>query len=226
MGNTPFVAGDRLGALPSCIKPELQLVKEFPILFSGPMVRAILEGRKTQTRRIFKVPSWSETDYMPPQLYPSLKGLHMVEDESRCLAPVKCPYGESGDRLWVREGTVVHTSIREQLCGYRADGCSATERFEKNMPSIHMRRAHCRIMLEITDVRVQRLQDITKEDAEAEGAEGGCENCGETPCHVGCVGHIPNFRDGFAHIWMKINGEASWHANPWVWAVTFKRAEA
>lgn len=210
---------------------------ERPILFSGPMVRAILAGTKTQTRRIVK-PQPPAT--MTREVYFSMQqewcftgpqrdteGNELPIDKWKggwpeCGENFSCPYGKIGDRLWVRESTVVHASIREQLCGYRAAGCNATEAFEKNMPSIHMRRAHCRIILEITAVRVQRLQDITEEDAKAEGAQGGCENCGETPCHPGCVGHKPNFRDGFAHIWMKINGEASWHANPWVWAITFK----
>jgi len=83
-----------------------------------------------------------------------------------------------------------------------------------------------RITLEITGVRVQRLLEITEEDAQAEGAACGCTNCGETPCTEDCFIHMPDYRDGFAHIWMSINGQGSWGENPWVWVLTFKRIEA
>jgi hypothetical protein len=177
-------------------------VKERPILFSGPMVRAILDGQKTQTRRIVK-----------PQ--PSIEGQepHLV----------RCPYGVPGDRLWVREtwGEGGMTKPGDPA-SYAADWPDAGA-IRKWRPSIHMPRWASRIDLEVTAVRVERLQAITEEDARAEGAahriarggdlSGALE--GETP-----IQHVAHFRD----LWDSINGERTpWASNPWVWVVSFKR---
>jgi hypothetical protein len=124
---------------------------------------------------------------------------------------IHCPYGKPGDRLWVREGTIVHASIREQLIGYTADGCYVSVAFEKRMPSIYMRRAHARITLEITEVRVQRLQEISEEDARTEGFGSAFG--------PGC------FSRAFDSYWDEINGAGTWALNPWVWVLTFKRIE-
>ena len=170
-------------------------MKDRPILFKPHMVRAILEGRKTQTRRVVK--EQGIADALPE---PWLKRM--------------CPYGEVGDRLWVREawsisgkkfrpgGPVVYRESGKEPLGGRW------------RPSIHMPRAASRLMLEITEVRIQRLDDITEEDAYAEGADTG---------YVGPGMHTR--RMGFFNLWESINGIESLDANPWVWAVTFKIAQ-
>jgi hypothetical protein len=141
-------------------------VKEHPILFSGPMVRAILEGRKTQTRRICKVPSIQPEN----------------ADTMRSIAE-SCPYGQPGDLLWVREtwGMKVGVGIL-----YRADGGVYETGGVVWKPSIHMRRADSRLTLRIADVRVQRVREIGAQDATAEGlpalslADGGVGNFRKT----------------------------------------------
>lgn len=210
---------------------------ERPILFSGPMVRAILAGTKTQTRRMVKEkPPASGQCLGDIEEHPDHEAEWFYWFDGGSKGPsFTCPYGNPGDRLGVREAWAVSCAYDSYpprdltphtgAVWYASGGGFEFENGERGIsrPSIFMPRWASRITLEVTEVRVQRLHDITEEDAKAEGAEGGCENCGETTCHIECVGHKPNFRDGYAHIWMKINGEASWHANPWVWAITFKQ---
>jgi hypothetical protein len=175
-------------------------VKERPMLFNGDMVRAILDGRKTQTRRIAKPRHCN----------------HGSEGQ-------RCPYGQPGDRLWVREtwsmdaGAVSEDAESDWHICYKAD-LSVTQALCTDAeclrlydsqrsawrPSIHMPRWASRITLEITDVRVERLQVISLDDAKAEGVET---------------------TDQYAELWCKINGAESWNANPWVWVVAFKRVE-
>jgi len=204
-------------------------MKERPILFSAPMVRALLDGRKTQTRRVCK----------------GARELSCARDW-----PVDtCPYGVPGDRLWVREPWRLPASQNAysgsevgDLCvaaGYRkpwasieyvADGWRDNWRdvVARDDPPGRFRQARfmprwaSRILLEITDVRVQRLQDISEEDAIAEGLRyrpaidawtSGDDNW-------------PTFVDprrSYAGLWNHINGAGSWDANPLVWAITFKR---
>jgi hypothetical protein len=191
--------------------------KEKPILFSTPMVQAILEGRKTMTRRIIKkVPAGKDID-----------DVHI-----NILADVKCPYGNPGDLLWVRESffdaaDYKNAPIFSNTEGnyiYKADtdfiGC------HKWKPSIHMPKAAARIWLEVTHVTAQLLHDITEEDAIAEGIE---QIKGYTfqmyknyrPEHGPNDGyqHAPS---SFMSLWKKINGADSWKANPFVWCVEFK----
>lgn len=203
-------------------------MKERPILFSGPMVRAILDGAKTQTRRLCKVPA----------------GYTMGERD----AWLPCPHGAPGDRLWVREtwqtgkGLDEHSPSKITAIAmeagyatgwgplhYAADGHSVGTAifdqgsgnfggmFGKVRQSIFMPRWASRILLEITEVRVQRLQDITEADARAEGV---------TPapfCKSGRpsgMEHVEAFED----LWDEINGDrATWASNPWVWAISFRR---
>ena len=176
-------------------------MKERPILFSGPMVRAILDGRKTQTRRPVK-----------PQPFVATTSMFDIS---------KCPLGQPGDRLWVREtwrkdalGTVVE---------YRATTSALMEFIAPWRPSIHMPRWASRITLEITRVWVERVQDITEDEAKAEGiVDGGCMTCGK-PETCGCQNPRPDRRDSFANLWQSIYG--TWDANPWVWAVEFRRVK-
>ena len=208
--------------------------KERPILFSGPMVRAILEGCKTQTRRIIK---------SQPQFFPSAAGGSWGWYQGK----PPCPFGEPGNRLWVREKCRVASNTSGKNAWhsfeYAAGGPSPIRDGEipgkwfpsksfnadgslRWQPSIHMPRWASRITLEITGVRVERLQDISEEDARAEGvsiakSEDGSSGYGDTEG----LGRFPQYslRWGFKHLWESINSEGSWAANPWVWVVEFKR---
>ena len=182
-------------------------MKERPILFSAPMVRALLAGTKTQTRRIIK----------PQHLaFFNQDAAAMLSDWNE--RPL--PYGQPGDRLWVRE-TFGHFECNQHFkpgCNvyYRADGnCLELEPWR---PSIHMPRWASRITLEITSVRVERLQDISEADAQAEGAPF---ELGELERLI--LGAKAKYRSGFCRLWQSINGPGSWDANPWVWVVEFQR---
>ncbi|HBP0492474.1 TPA: hypothetical protein ACQRM7_000708 [Pseudomonas aeruginosa] len=202
-------------------------MKERPILFSGPMVRAILEGRKTVTRRVVK----PQPDFLGSMVDPNTPfktldaGLH---------ARITCPYGEPGDRLWVREtwGLQVRSygGGAGEFIVYRATNpdaiyCRSSEGREypvKWKPSIHMHRHSSRILLEITAVRVERLQDISEEQALAEGVRGEpCDHARQACADIGCWGDTA--KGAFGFLWESLNGEGSWAANPWVWVVEFKR---
>ncbi|HBO5502800.1 hypothetical protein OD762_22655 [Pseudomonas aeruginosa] len=202
-------------------------MKERPILFSRPMVRAILEGRKTVTRRVMK----PQPDFLGSMVDPNTPfktldaGLH---------ARITCPYGEPGDRLWVREAWAADAQVdaiapRDLSQGepiwYPADfsvrqtGCSMISK-GRGRPSIHMPRWASRILLEITAVRIERLQDISEKQALAEGVELE----GEGVCWAGAAGTASDSPvESFRLLWELINGAGSWNANPWVWGVEFKR---
>ncbi|WLG54053.1 hypothetical protein PSH77_15260 [Pseudomonas extremorientalis] len=209
-------------------------IKERPILFSAPMVRAILEGRKTVTRRAVKGSGLVWLDNFLAEY---------VADPENNL----CPYGNPGDRLWVREtfidlrGTgVEHRPDPDgplQRYAYAADcrpGSHSDEARKdfglKYKPSIHMPHAACRILLEITDVRVERLQDISEQQALAEGIVGVpfrpddgwpvCTGFMVGP-HDGKTGLETTAAKAFAGLWNSVGG--NWDANSWVWVVEFKR---
>lgn len=264
-------------------------MKERGMIFNGEMVRAILDGRKTQTRRIMKVqPSEDftpmnmalETDYKARwytpgivdkdgYLQPASKEVFGASNENEGYS---CPFGTVGDRIWVREtwGVVSHeldedgriqpwtpdrpaTAIHEMPFGngyysghaiYAADGdftWGDDDGYEDGRscwkPSIHMPRAASRILLEITDVRVERLNAISPEDAESEGLERtNFTGFGDEP-------GLPSYPEpdvyfdplkkqwkeyppeAFAGLWESIYGEGSWKANPWIWVIEFKRVE-
>lgn len=203
-------------------------MKEKPILFSGPMVRAILEGRKTQTRRVVKP---SPPDYIN-ELHGgefSMRVPYRMRDDNDDPAGFgfqddngnywRCPYGHVGDRLWVKE-TFCTTGDdgRVNVC-WRADGwgdCPADD--GKWKPSIFMPRKFSRITMEIVSVRVERLQDTSEADAAAEGAMPTLGRLAAT-----IIGTKGTCRIGYAQIWESINGEGSWAKNPWVWVIEFKR---
>ena len=198
--------------------------KERPILFSGPMVRAILEGRKTQTRRIVtkvagfgKVMAGFDKSDTPGYdfHFRCKRGLWQDLRESELLG--RCPYGNRGDRLWVRE---THCKYGGGYI-YRADYGTHTPISDGIggpwKPSIHMPRVASRITLEITGVRVERLNDIGEADAIAEGVSSDMpivwQSGDDTP------------RGMFGELWEAINGPDSWDANPWVWVVEFSKFE-
>lgn len=215
-------------------------MKERPIIFSEPMVRAILVGRKTQTRRVVKPQPnrGSELTRMQDGYADGFIRAVFAQDDEPNAYGIKCPFGQHGDRLWVREnGWERPDRTRKQMREgadtwapyyYDADGiCVADiDGFGfKRRPSIHMPRWASRITLEITAVRVERLQDISEEDAEAEGVY---EYIGEP--QVECDGQVLHFPDasfvrGYLSVWESIHGPGSWAANPFVWVLEFKRVE-
>jgi hypothetical protein len=198
-------------------------VKEYPVLFSAPMVRAILSGAKTQTRRVVKPCKDRDLGCV---LAPC-----EIAGEVNAGGLRNSVYGQPGDRLWVREAFMhepadycweasVSIPCRPASTSYRAD-FDGDSRGAGWTPSIHMPRGLSRITLEITDVRVERLQDISEADAQAEGCLLECMT--PTGNDSGSAIHGPG---GFMALWKSINGADSWDANPWVWCVGFKRLEA
>jgi hypothetical protein len=194
-------------------------MKERPILFNAPMVRAILEGRKTMTRRVIRP--------QPPEMY----GVSFLEKIARTEYPKECPYGQPGDRLWVREtfatlcpgsyegekprvnsGQDVRYAATDRLATSSADVRGYTWR-----PSIFMPRWASRILLEVKAVRVERVQDIQDGDAQAEGAEPD-----EAALDRDIIDFVPSFR----RLWDSINAKRGygWDDNPWVWVIEFARA--
>ncbi|MCW1887689.1 hypothetical protein OKA04_23330 [Luteolibacter flavescens] len=211
-------------------------IKERPILFSGPMVRALLDGTKTQTRRII-APQPEATSFA--YLW---KGREIGE---KIFPLTCCPYGAPGDRLWVREtfgdraDYAAIGALHKDRYYYAADGKKAGWRYR---PSIHMPRKASRITLEVVSVRVERLQDISEEDAIAEGIEcthrdedrtfwknyrfeGPIAKRGKvwTPEENQIVNYNRKPVRSYQSLWESINGPGSWDANPWVWVVEFKR---
>lgn len=192
--------------------------KERPILFSGEMVRAILDGRKTMTRRVHKLPSgfvWA--DESKGEVEPKKNaGI----GESYSIDQFHSPYGNVGDRLWVRE-TWVQPECERGQCPvyYRADAraVSILGEGQKWRPSIFMPRWASRILLEITAVHIERLMDISEADAKAEGVR---------PLYFG---NNPQefFTDSFQQLWDSINASRGFRfdSNPWVWVIEFKRVD-
>ncbi len=216
-------------------------MKERPILFSAPMVRALLAGAKTQTRRVVK-PEGAHHIFQFRGTT-AAKGADeptgewgWCGSESVVNKHIRCPYGQPGDRLWVRETHAPQSDCwgaweswlrgdggPAPIIHYAADfkpfqdgqGFTIRKPFiDKWRPSIHMPRWASRITLEITGVRVERLQEISEADALAEGVRNSL--------------HLPGgrfARENFEHLWWTINGDGSWEANPWVWVIEFKRIE-
>jgi hypothetical protein len=229
-------------------------MKYIPVLFSTPMVQAILDNRKTQTRRVVKMtkdienPEFGYTAFTQIGSI-SVRGKHANGEYGESF--IKCPYGKVGDILWVRETWANTTNVNsvsdfpygvphivsESFDGkvhsayiYRAstpdwqwlddDGWTTEKSHWK--PSIHMPKVACRLFLKIKSIRVERLQEISEQDAKAEGAEG--LNCQ----YIGAEHHgqgYTSYTEGFKKIWQDINGRVSWLANPWVWVIEFERIE-
>lgn len=214
--------------------PETQ-IKERPILFNAEMVRAILDGRKTQTRRVIKPqPNWIAEPNIP-----------FKTNDADPKGIIKCPYGQPGDRLWVREtatyskygalwGAFDHAEVKVEYHAGCAPDCNPYDvqyimvyddvknNFKPGKkPSIFMPRWAPRIFLKVVSVRVERVQDISDEDAKEEGVKkSGGWNADETECKI-------NHRGPFSHLWDSINKKRGfgWDVNPLVWVVEFKRIE-
>ncbi len=204
-----------------------------PIIFSAPMVRAILDGRKTQTRRVMKVQPWPDALVTVEHYHPTvidrhgdmqpgkeIFGAHWDDGEYG----LKSPYGAPGDQLWVRESwrawsqyddwppSRLPPGVDVQYIADASAPWSSRHRSPRYMP-----RWASRITLRITDIRVERLQDISEDDAKAEGV--GYKNPGYLPGTKG------NWIGSFAYLWNKINGAGAWESNPWVWVISFERVK-
>ena len=191
-------------------------MKERGMIFNGEMVRAILDGRKTQTRRIIKNQREGECWTVKPAQSPRYAGhTHdwwLPTGTQPYSALPACPHGAVGDRIWVRE-TFSVVPDHDEPAGfsallYAADGVGP---YGKWTPSIHMPRLASRILLEITDVRVERLRNMSQDDARAEGVIAA-----SGPMEAGLA---------FRELWDSIYGIESWKVNPWVWVIEFKRVE-
>jgi len=240
-------------------------VNEKPIIMSAFSVQAILDGRKTQTRRVIKSPGnhrhinrllgewglsappyqydgeewmpgerlpWNWTGSRPPNIGDWVWELQSDVDD-HVTTPIRCPYGKPGDHLWVREtwatpGNFDHikpsllpeTHFDDSLLVYRATAENA-EPYYTWRPSIFMPRWASRITLRVTGVRVERVQDISQEDAQAEGIERG------TYTNKGHDGWWYDYVDQFRLLWDSINAKHGfgWGANPWVFVIEFEKAE-
>jgi hypothetical protein len=196
-------------------------IKERPILFAGSMVRALLAGAKTQTRRQLRVQPPAATRSFCTYHCPDPRPHHWAFDGGSLLDfAVPCPFGQPGDRLWVRETWTRYDAW--QGYHYAADHAGfgigpdddpdhVPEHALRWKPSIHMPRAASRITLEVTGVRVERLQDVSRGDAMAEGCPFPNMRVGADP------------RKWYEALWEALNGAGTWEANPWVWVVEFKR---
>ena len=222
------------------------MITNRPILFNTAMVRAILDNRKTQTRRTIKNIS----------VVPGIGYVFKGSDDAKDWIS-HCPYGKQGDQLWVREtwqGPLFYDEIPEdwnsdkyktpEYCHYKAtgDSCDFTDSddnfVERWQPSIHMPRWASRILLEVTNVRVERLNDISEYDAVYEGLKAITKDCQTIKYGIPDIDGYPgsdnigwNWCDwdvspvlAYKSLWESINGQGSWDLNPWVWVIEFKRA--
>lgn len=196
-------------------------MKEHPILYSTPMVQAILQGRKTITRRVVK--PQPRIDKQTGDVYlKSFNEVIPVEEWAQAHAAL-CPYGKVGDKLWVRETfAVIGHTTKHYVYKADAEGIPKWEDM-KWKPSIFMPRAACRITLQITSEKVERLQDITEDQAIAEGIFYNEGLKGFTSDNEGRNFHASDPRKSFMKLWIAINGEDSWDANPFVWAIGFNK---
>lgn len=203
-------------------------MKERPILFSALAVRAILAGAKTQTRRVVRPQPEPDEEMRTLALKDGVPYMWLAKPVGETIARERrqaqtCPYGEPGDRLWVRETWKPHPDpANNHQTAYAATdkGCWPSLRWR---PSIHMPRWASRIDLEVTGVRVERLQNISEADAAAEGVQ-------QAPQPMATMYSAQEvlrtrYRQGFADLWESIHGPGSWDANPWVWVVEFRRIE-
>ncbi|VTN23559.1 morphogenetic protein [Klebsiella pneumoniae] len=226
-------------------------MKERGMIFNGEMTRAILDGRKTQTRRPIK---WKQTRFTEiGEREDGSKWPWSEDAEHACDFWHPCPFGAVGDRIWVRETFSGHylddaqiQDIKDgrdkatDLCEYRADYPDGYQASDGWTPSIHMPRWASRILLEITDVRVERLNAISEEDAQREGVHTEVwdqtvvarnyaardeffQFWSEDMPHYVEMNQL--YRSSFRSLWESIYGAENWLANPWVWVIEFKRVE-
>lgn len=221
-------------------------MKERPILMSAPMVRAILAGTKTQTRRVVKPQPDHDAIITVGEIGTSRGAAYIrYPMEGGITTRLPCPYGQPGDRLFVRENGWERPERTPKMMRegadtwaryyYDAEGLTDQDHEDlkargfKRRPSIHMPRWASRILLEIVSVRVERLQEINREDAIAEGVRplDGSNGPNYWTVDAGDV-HLnnPTAQGAYSMLWDWINGPDSWELNPWVWVVEFNRMEA
>lgn len=208
-------------------------MKERGMIFNGEMVRAILDGRKTQTRRIMAPQPADDIErctFPNPEAIGWKSSLRHKHGSSTAHF---CHYGKPGDRIWVRETWAEAGAGAPDLKLYRANYPEHVPSHYENVPpddeirwtpSIHMPRWASRILLEITDVRVERLNAINEQDAQAEGVanlRGGFWK----HYQPGWTQHQLSARGSFVTLWKSIYGDESWNSNPWVWVIEFKRVK-
>ncbi|SAT23223.1 hypothetical protein [Klebsiella variicola] len=230
-------------------------MKERGMIFNGEMVRALLSGRKTQTRRIIKDCTVGR-DQISKFIQIEKKFIGCYPEDVPELIRECCPYGIPGDRIWVREAFRVHSratdvatlvykasernSWTEQTHRVPVAVCNKPATPEKWTPSLHMPRWASRILLEITGVRVERLNAISEEDAQREGVHTEVwdqtvvarnyaardeffQFWSEDMPHYVEMNQL--YRSSFRSLWESIYGAENWQANPWVWVISFKRVE-
>lgn len=217
------------------------MTKERPIIFNGDMVRAILDGRKTQTRRAVKPQPLNIVPFIGADDKPTWEFGVCLSHHGVISRHARCPFGQSGDQLWVREthhvnhhGGVIYRADWQGMNPFDGDECGddCSMVGEKWKPSIHMPRWASRILLEITDVRVERVQDISEKDAIAEGADHETSMSLMDAEELQIMASVnilsPNsfHRIVFQYIWDQIYGPEAWDRNDWVWVIEFKRIEA
>lgn len=202
-------------------------MRERPILFSTPMIKAIIDGRKTMTRRLLKK---QPLDILPMNVPNQWITLDVKEPEPHGKV-IKCRFGVPGDRLWVRETFSLIEENGAQKIIYRADypEIDSLELEECGYtawkPSIFLPHQYSRITLEITNIRVERLQEITEDEAGKEGIPE-CRKPQRDTCFL-CPFEKELCNVGFSNLWDSINGKTyPWSSNPWVWVIQFKKLEA
>jgi hypothetical protein len=217
-------------------------MKERGILFTPANIKLIRDKRKWQTRRVASFPSWVTSAERIGKWFHGYGDHPYGEcEEVKCahigglcgekgpfpsMFTLQCPYGVPGDRLYVKEGIILDFFSGEaELTGYYMDGARATLPREKRLTAMFMPKWAARTWLEITDVRIQRLQDISEEDAKAEGATPDICKCDRWEYSLpGCEGCDHNYRRGFEELWDSINKKKHpWESNPWVFAITFRK---
>ncbi|HFT3529532.1 TPA: hypothetical protein ACHV5P_000878 [Klebsiella variicola] len=212
-------------------------MKERGMIFNAEMVRAILDGRKTQTRRIMAP---QPADDIERCTFPNPEAIgwkSSLRHKHGSTTAHFCHYGKPGDRIWVRETWAEAGAGAPDLKLYRANYPEHVPSHYENVPpddeirwtpSIHMPRWASRILLEITSVRVERLNAISEEDAMREGID--TDRLAESQDNYDCIADHnmtgrPTAKGYFSDLWQSIYGEESWKANPWVWVIEFKRVE-
>ena len=213
-------------------------MKEHPLLMKGPLVRATLEGRKTQTRRPIKQEAQPDLGFE----WSECLCREIDPNDTPCVTcSVRFPgIPEAGDRMWVRETWQHFQNVGQRAadfpeyqrfpanCFYRADESNPRTKplSGKWRPSLLMPRWACRLVLPLVSVRVERVQDITEEDAKAEGVERISAGPGwECWMGYGPSSSCKTARDSFRSLWISIYGQASWDANPWVWVAEWDHVE-
>ena len=191
-------------------------MKETGLMFKAPLVRAILSGKKNQTRRIAKTEiTMGRDSLLAPHRGRKHADVYLLPEramEAVALSPV----GQPGDRIYVRESfTRVPTVCGSDELVFAADYQDDSDKAAgvKYTPAIHMPKHDARIWLEVTGVRVERLHEISEADAKAEGA----------PLKNSPAAHLTSYRRGVQELWESTGGD--WAANPWVWVIDFKRIE-